>query len=1167
MVVQKQKRKLLFARLSLYVCFSVLAISCVFAISSCKDKKEKGEAPLVRPDADYALLLDLYTIEDYSSDIKVYDANNEEVVVDKNGKFLIRTPGTYTIEYEEKTSYLYAFAKIPESEFVYDSELSGKEFVAGDLLSLPTCNIENAVKNYDEYQISLMKGEMLLQTFDGAVSNKYFLSDSGEYEAVYSFQNVFGKTESNTLAFTVVDQERIVLEQEVPQEILLGSKLEFKNYGYYLKNKYESVLTVEKPSGEVSTQNDVLFDELGEYRLSFSSTIDGKDVCDVYTVNTVMNSTLLFTNANKINFIREGELNSLCLDSSGKAFSENTPALEISAVDSNSSIYYSGIIDLKNKTAEMPLIELYPDKVSGTINNLQITLIDVVDPSINIRMTWMQHDEHDGLSFARVSANNQIFFGQSSSGYASTDFGTLVGCGYRSGTKSSSFAFSFDWETQSIYQYNDRVAALLEPDKLPNGYVWNGFTTGEVYLRIDFLDCQNGTILVKSVNGIEFSNVDFTTLKDEGSIRLDTEYDVLPTGVKGMAYPIPSVVQNKIAKNSKVKIALYYGSENESALLNVNSFVPESVGTYTLQYSTIDNFGKLVQKSYEIQINEEKTPITITGDFENQTIDIMDYYQVPEYFVSGGHGNKESIVVVKINDKEIVKGEAGYAVTEKGTMKVSIQATDYLGNVETKEYNVFINDDIQIFNYNRLPSSVFVGDTLNFNVSAINYITGNQMTCSVYVNNVKATNSYIVPTGVSELNVIFEGVDGGKIAQSEVITIPVNQKTLTNLRDYIQTDFEAETLILNSGIVYKLAKSEQSYGFRIPYQLSAYEFGLKFGFNAGKSSVSGMQILMQDAQNPEQSIEINLSNLGSQSFTVKVNEDTAWYSTTAMKGTYKSNCGSSENAQKYLGTGYSTISLLFDTFNGIITDAAGVKIAPVKTFRNGKTFTGFESGVILCSFNLTGVSADSEFILSSISNQTFNYLIHGDNSIVDKQAPILALRNRFETTGAIGETYKVPVIEAYDVFSVGAKVTLKVRMPNGDYLADVALDKAYSFVIDKYGTYTLEVTAQDVHGNSATKQFYVKVGYDKAPEFTVNGTVKQLYEIGDILKIPEYTIVDNSDAGDIKMTIILKDQNGIGTVIDGNYKFVEAGIYQLVLRAVDEYYNVTRVVYNVVVEG
>ncbi len=1158
------KNILTFSVLLILVCsLFAFGVSCT---NSNSNQSSQDNEPVFNTSS-YALLLDIYQIKNYNSSVSVVDANGESVSVNANGEFLVTTPGRYVITSGEVVSYLYAYAKEPESDFIYSENLNGKQFIAGDTIQIPACDIQNVVKSYEEYNVALSKNGEVVQIFEGGVGS-FFVETSGDYKLTYSFVNVFGSTESDEISFNAIDKKRIVYSTPVEENILLGTEVTYNTYGYFAKNKYESSLSVKTPSGKLLNDNKVLFNEYGEYVLTFTSVVNGVNVKEEFKVNTELNKSALFSNAKSINSIQSTKLDEFCLDSTGSPELVGEEALKINASNSSASIYYSSIIDLSNKTYEDSLIEFYVDKntTGGSIKNIYVTLIDVYNPSITLRLNWMQNPWNAGMSYGRVSANNQVFFWKNGETY-DTYYGTVLGCGYTSGAASGSFNCSFDWGQQAVYMSNSMVADLDYEPSCPPSFSWNGFTTGEVYLRIDFIDCTNGSILVKSINGEEIKNVDLSTMRDNNAVCIDKSISTLPQGAKNIAYPLPKVLENKSIELYNVETKLLLGNQDKSHLLQGNSFVPDVAGDYTVIYTAIDSFGKLIEKTLNITINENKTPILISGDFESQTTSFMEYYNLPEYDISGGNGPLTINVSVKQNGVELSKDRNGYLIVEKDSLQVVISAKDYLGVELKKEFSVEVNDDVQIFYHNPLPNYVFAGEKLNFNVTATNYKTGSEMDVSVYINDVKVTNEYVVPNNVDKLRVLFIAKDSVKTKVSDVYEIAVNKTALKSIADYAQTDFTAEKVVLTSGVVYKLNGANSDYSFNLPYQLSAYQFAFKFGFNDGKINASKFVLTLQDSQNPNEVVNVYFTNLNGDVLNVKVNDDIVNYSLKYLVNTYGLNCGSLTNQILYSNKSYRTAELILDINTNTLLDSSGAGVAAIKKYANGEKFNGFTSGAVLCSFKVLGVSANTEFILSNVCNQSFGYRVHSEG-LVDNVEPVIALTNTLNKSAKYGEEYTVPATMAYDVLSSVSSVRLEIRKPSGGtkVVQNYLLTKDFTFTIEEFGIYRIILTPYDAIGNNYSTTINLKVDYNQPPEIVVNGNINEKYRVGDTIEIPTYTVTQNSDAGTIDVIVMIRDADGALHEVNGSFLLTKAGNYELVYRATDKYYNVTRVVYTFVVE-
>lgn len=1148
--------------------FVSVAVLCLCLVG-CNDKQDNTPTQKLSVSTNYALILDEITVNNFSDSTTVTDGNGQNVELSAEGKFIAKSVGTYIVQDGSQQFTVSVFGKNPVCEFDYTQSFDGITLLAGDTVVLPHCVVKSVVANYPKYTCQAFRNGTLLQEYSASTANKLFLEQSGNYSLVYKVTDVFGVEHTDEVGFEVIDQKHIVYSVAIPQQILLGEQLTVNSFGYTAQQRYPATLSVTTPSGKEYGGNTVDFNEYGQYALHFGSDIDGTFVEENFVVNTVLNANSLFTNQSGITSVKtDAVLDEYCLQNEKSIAGE--PCVEIGATTGGASFYYSGIINLNGKTKNDWLVEFFANKTVGSVDKVEIELIDVYDPSTTLSVYWWQNPWNAGMSYAFVKAYNQAYIGKSygGGGIWSSDFGTETGVNYTAKTKSSPFAFSFDWKSQSVYIQNGRsVLDLKDKANLPDSFVWNGFTTGEVYMRINFLECVNGSIKIYSVEGNKIGNINYDNLKDEEFICVDTDYKQLPNAVVGQPYPVPKTVQNKVCPNA-IAINLSFGGQDVSNLLQGNSFVPTQVGKYTITYSAFDTYGKYVEKSYDVTAVASKTPIAINGEFAD-TVKVASYYSVPQYTVSGGHGNIVSDCKVILDGKQLVADNYGYYIQGGENLEVIVTATDYLNNVEIKRVQVQIDKDVQTFAFNSIPDYVFAGQNLLFNVSAYNYLTERQMTCGIYVNSKRVDDNFVVPSDVDLLKIYFRAMDtlpSGQVinAQSSTYTVNVIRKQLTTPSDYLVTNVaEPQTLMLSSGLVYKLGPQANTYNFSVPYVMSANDFALKFGFNDGKCGASLLTITLQDVQDTNKTVVIKMSTLTGSTSKVKVNNDIAEYSTSATSSKYRSTCGNDKNAAIYKDTGYKTFAISLDALNGSITDSAGIQIAPIKTWRNGTPFDGFTSGAIKVSFSLDCTAGTTEFIIASLCNQSFSYNLHKDDGINDTTPPVIAQTKPFVTAGAISTTYTLPAIKAYDVFSTTSTVYVNIKNPDGTTLVtNQPLGNGYSFELAQYGQYAVEIIATDGN-NSTSKMFMLKVPYDKDPVFSVDGAIQQTAKSGETITLPSYSLQPNS-AAQTTVQIIVHSPDGQMKVVNGlSYTFTEVGTYSIVYRAVDEYYNITRYVFDV----
>lgn len=1146
---------------------SALLFVCLLAILgliSCK--KGSDLSSVAEANVSYALLLDEYTISDYDDSIKVFDANGNIVSVDKNGKFLLTTPGTYSFSKNNDTKKIIVYAKVPDSKFTYDKNIKGCQFIAGDTVVLPKCVVKTSITDYIKYSIDLLKNGNKEASFGSGKNEKYFISESGDYKLVYNVVNVFGLTETDEITFSAIDEKRIVFSTEISDKVNLGESIKYNSYGFYKNNKYLSAIKAETPSGQIITENEIEYNELGKYKLSFSSTIDGAEITENLTVETQIDTSNLFVNALGIDAVKSNaKLNNYCLGSDGKPLN-GKGAVEIISPSSGGSIYYSSVINLKNLTKSDSLIEFYINKAAGSVTKMQVSFIDVYNPDISLSVYWMQNPWASGMSYAFVKANNQAYIGKSygGGGVWSSDFGTENGSNYTARESSCAFDVSFDWAKQSVFlNYGERsILDLKDEENLPASFVWDGFTNGEVYMRIDFLTCLNGSIFVKSVEGKDVDGIDFSEIKDNNAVCVDTSYETLPDAVVGKSYPLPYAVNSKINTN-KVALALFFDGTDISSEITNNSFTPDNTGEYKIVYSVYDNYGKPIKKLYTITAVNNAIPIAIDGQFLTE-VDAAHYLAAPEYRVSGGHGNIETICDVILDGQKLTADKNGYYIDGGQNLSVRITATDYLLNTKTIEYTVNINKDVQVFSHNDIPEYAFVGDVLTFDVSAYNYLTDKEMSCGIYINNSRVSDKYVVPADVDLLKISFKAIDNLSNISSEVYRVKVIGKELTSIKDYLVCDNDDyQTMTLSSGLVYKLGENSSAYNFTIPYVMSAYDFMFKFGFNGGKCNVGSMQIIFSDSALPDKKVVMYLSGLSSDTANVKINRDVSTYSIVSTNAKYRSNCGNETNANKYKDTDYRIFAVMLSTLKNMLTDAAGVELGPIKTWSDGTAFDGFASGTVNVSFSLNCTGA-TEFIVANVANQSFSYNLHKDDGLVDNAGPVLAIKNKFDTSIFLGQTYILPKMCSFDVFGGSSSVYLNVKKPDGNYLVEnQLLSKSYDFTIEQYGKYTLEIVCSDGI-NITSRNVIVKVLYDKEPIITVNGKVAETFALLDKLTIPDWTLQPN-EAVNTKVYVMIQRPDGQITLLNAGdvITFDEKGGYKLIYRAVDEYYNITRVVFTI----
>jgi hypothetical protein len=195
----------------------------------------KGEDKVAYQPAQYnwRLVGTPYTIEGYSSVVRVFDPNGNPVAV-QDGRIILTVAGEYSIVYPSKVERLQALLYKPQSEMELSKELF-PTYSAGTILSLPALSVENIAYDFAYYYVEVRFNGTHTETMKVKVgeSTDYLLAKDGEYGFTYYVLNDRGEKESVTVS-TVAKGEKAILIGDLPTTVNAGKTLSFGNpYAFY----------------------------------------------------------------------------------------------------------------------------------------------------------------------------------------------------------------------------------------------------------------------------------------------------------------------------------------------------------------------------------------------------------------------------------------------------------------------------------------------------------------------------------------------------------------------------------------------------------------------------------------------------------------------------------------------------------------------------------------------------------------------------------------------------------------------------------------------------------------------------------------------------------------------------------------------------------------------
>lgn len=1119
---------------------------------------------------DYSLVLEMYEIENYSAGVKVTDPNGKEVSAEDDS-FLVETSGTYTIAYPSGTCVLlHSYIRRVPSSFRYGAQLE-EEYIAGETILLPKAFIENEICDYTEYKVTVSADGQTIEEITTEIpagGKSYRIPKAGNYTIAYTYTDVFGVEESDELFFAAKDEKIVFLDSELPAQISYGDSLTVSAYGYYRETQYVTKNTVLTPSGILSDVAGRKYTptERGEYTFTFTANIEGEQISQTRKVFVEYTTESLFANAIGITDVSSG--------AALPAYSQMTGnSTLIRASSSGSSIMYNKVIDLTEFGKDDNLIEfeMYSDGVAEA-SAVQVTLIDVYNEANTLTVYWWANPWSTNMSYMLVRCNGLSLGRDNESGSnlprGENDFGTNsrnTFSGYKN-KNSLPFNFQYDYKEKAVYSYvlseNDQynILDLDNAAEIPQANLWSGFTADLVLMKIEFVQNNNAGMYITELAGEDMGSGVLVTPKDDNLLCLTSEYETLPDGAVGYPYRLPSVLeQNAALGELSVARKLFFGEEEISAQISNGRFTPASAGEYAVEFSAKDAFGNTVVKRMEFTVNEKPNPISFDID-ENQSVQIMGYYSVPEIVAAGGSGNIETLAEVYMNG-ELLSPDINnrYKIEEEGELELRVTATDFLGYSYTQNYPVEITKNLVYIDISGVPDAVRAGSTVTFpSATAYDYNADSELPTKFYVNGAEADLRYTVPEDAESLLLRYTINEGLAGEESREYTVKVIPKTIQNQHDFLIFE-NADVLYLDPGIVFTPGNTED-FSLKAPYPLPVDKLNLSFSVNENAKGFGAVEIVLTDYYHAEERVVLSVSEIAGQTAKLSVNGGAAT-EISYYENTYLYSYGMGDKEEEYLGKKYDTFEFVFRNNDCRVQNASGKTLAMIDSLENGDRFRGFSSGLIRLEIRLADITGYSQLVLSGIGNQLFNYHINGADFLDKDNIGALLFSDPISDTDVkIDTEFTVPAAQAYDVLQQTSSVTLTVTDPNGNAVCkDIAVDEDYTFRLSEYGGYSVQYTTVDSIGRTASVSYRITAIDEIAPVLSVSGSYAAEAAVNDAIAILGASAVDNVDE-EVAINIFVRrpDSRLIVVRAGENYTFTEKGDYTVVYLAIDSQYNVAR---------
>ena len=1005
--------------------------------------------------------------------------------------------------------------------------------------------------------------------FDGrpfaeAEAGKLFiLGKAGVYTVRYTAEN--GRWSQEYDISVTENEAGFALETPLVSRMAMGATLDVPDCRVtYRGGEYAAIPLLIAPDGSATASRKATLSQRGSYTLVYTANIGGVMYSKHYKIESAFSNDRLFTAKNGAELAANADSSSLVYGYNG---------VLLSSESSGASAVYNGIIDLNGKTSADPLLEavIVPSaKGTNDFGGFTVTLTDIYDEENTVTIE-VKAFSNPAYSITKAAAAGQVLTGRynnvpntrSDRGYVSFhSFSGEGAIGFEPMTISIDYAERSVHVSNPLYtKYGDCAIDLDSADDFP-GSSWGGFAAGKCRMEIKLDSVAVGgtaQMLLLNVDGKSLSGA-YTADTEAPELTIDTlgyAAERLPQAEAGKEYPLfKATAYDRVDGEIKDISATVYKDyrteiQREIAVKN-GAFTPESAGEYSIVYAARDFAGNVRTGVLKVQAADSLEKIALTLAEEPRSFyAVGEVYEVPEFTLSGGSGEKTAEVSLLRGGEVVEKGFSYYRFEEEGDYVLRYTAVDYLGTVKTFDHDIAVAySDAPIAETLVLPEYLVDGFRYEFPaLTADNYTAAGvsaadydiYVACGGKEEKLGKDRMYTPEASVSgeELKVkyVAYGAGGKTSVQEHAVKVlkAADENGLIMSQLFAVTEgavrWEAErnslTLITDGALKLRYANA-----------VLANEFGIMFDVPENRNAFGRADIVLTDSENKDITVRISV------------------YRNAADTASCRLAVNGGEEKYSVIGSFFDNVNqnfyLSYDGADLSLKDESSLsEICRIEKTEKGKDFGGFPSGKVNIGIELYEVSGDSALSILQSNNQG------GGARARDGIAPQLELKGNIPLECDIGDTIDIPAARAADVIQTYVDLRVIVTDPAGGKAIDnVRADVApMQFAGDHYGVYTVVYTATDGAGKSASLSYSVYVRDKVPPVLEITGKWSKTGKVGKAYKLPAAVVSDNVTE-ELKIYIFcLTPSGGFEPVEGGSYTFAAAGKYTFRYFAKDGNYN------------
>lgn len=922
------------------------------------------------------------------------------------------------------------------------------------------------------------------------------------------FVSVFG------LALTSVHAENdtsITLESDFEDLYMINEKIRIpKGKIKYQGKEYAASSYVTYPSGHVARTSEITLSEHGQYTVHYSANISDKVIRKKVTFKVTQKLYDIVGNKSTLNFGKHeymGEEVGIIL-----GLAENETFIFNKPIDISSFIEANKLLSFKVIPATIGIADAM---------KITVTLTDIYDSENYIKIDIKKCDDNlerwaevqtyvtgraanqDATGLEALTTGNTIVYeGKVFRFHKNNPYGACISFSMAGSPlfesknnpnydpahlKNQRVDLAMNYDAGKIFAgSNTTFVTDLKSEAIYGNNLWEGFTTGEVYLSIQAsnYNAERCNLFITKIGDIDVAEFTENLYVDDlpPTITVDLKgYDesALPVGRINKIFKIfAASAFDDFDKDVDVDVEVYLnrGLENECRINVVDgSFVPKYNATYEIIYSAKDSSGNTAIKTIRIAFSETGKALAIDEDIAGDEVGYVgEATRVKRFVYKNNHGEiSESIKAIHIETgKEYQVVDYSFTPLETGSYKIIYEYSDFFyKNEQSYELEVLSNERPTIIGEIILPKYLVKDNP--FPLPAINayeFSTGKPKAL--------ATEIYVSEDGMN-----FEKLDGN-VYLPKANSFATIRYSATFNNQQTHRDFNVKVVDVGFGSTLLIGKYMYTDDFFFTQHQQYVEYVSK---KQGTASMEFIRPLQAD----DFSLRLSASE-GKQNFNkINIHLTDVTNEANRLKFTYEKMSGGKVRFNVNDGEDYIYEAAFADTNNPLIFAYNNwlnqVSPIPNKYINLSSFFSGFESRFVYLTIELEGITDESAVKVFNINGQPICD-IAGD--IIDPK--ICATPDLGEKE--FGTIYTIKGVTISDVLDQNLIEYMIVTDPDREVVTSIdgtVLDETadytrnYEIKLDKYGDYIVYYKAIDSNDNEAIYSYVIRVSDSISPNVRI----------------------------------------------------------------------------------